>query len=373
MIEHIGSNQIARVGELFETNRVRSCFVVADPVAYEASGAGIGIRQYLETIDHVTIFKDFSPNPDTASVERAYHAAVTSSPDCVLAIGGGTAIDIAKLVSCALASGIETVYANSATIDRAVTLVAIPTTAGTGSEATHFAVLYIDGVKHSIAHPELLPDACIVDPELLISLPSRVAAHAGLDALCQSIESIWSVNATEESIQYATEGLQLATEHFENAVCRPDPASRDGMARSAHLSGKAINIGKTTAPHAISYTLTSRYGIPHGLAVALTIGRCLEWNAEVTEVDCVDPKGSVSVKRAVDTIMRVLSCGTPSEAARRIDELVEAVGCSSRLGGNGVTERDLETIAASVNAERLENNPRRLTQEKILHLLRDKL
>ena len=102
-----------------------------------------------------------------------------------------------------------------------VPLVAIPTTAGTGSEATHFAVVYHEGKKFSVAHRNLLPDFAIIDPELTCSMPKSLAASTGLDALCQAIESIWAVGATGESATYAIRSLYLALEHLESAVENP--------------------------------------------------------------------------------------------------------------------------------------------------------
>ena len=185
--EFIGAGRLSKLGDIFKSRGIRSCFLVADSGAYDSSGASESIRPLLETLETLTIFSDFAPNPDDISIERALGSATIPAYDAILAIGGGTAIDIAKLVSVSLVSGLPEVVSNPDRIKRHNTLIAAPTTAGTGSEATHFAVLYIHGIKHSIAHTDLLPDVSIVDPNLLQSLPSSVAAHTGLDALCQSV------------------------------------------------------------------------------------------------------------------------------------------------------------------------------------------
>ncbi|MEE2754067.1 MAG: phosphonoacetaldehyde reductase [Candidatus Latescibacterota bacterium] len=368
--EFIGAGRLSKLGDIFKSRGIRSCFLVADSGAYGSSGASESIRPLLETLETLTIFSDFAPNPDDISIERALGSATIPAYDAILAIGGGTAIDIAKLVSVSLVSGLPEVVSNPDRIKRHNTLIAAPTTAGTGSEATHFAVLYIHGIKHSIAHTDLLPDVSIVDPNLLQSLPSSVAAHTGLDALCQSIESYWGVHATPESRKFASEGLNLAFAHLENIVNHPDQVSRDGMARAAHLSGQAINISKTTASHALSYTLTSKFGIPHGLAVALTIGPCLVWNAEVSEKNCTDPGGVLSVKKSVNDLINHLSCKTPFEARDWIEQCIKSVGCPTRLTDFGITDRDIDTIAGSVNKERLANNPRRFDNADILNILK---
>ena len=369
MTEVIGPGRLSDLKDIFEGLSIRSCFLVADPTAYTSSGASERLQPLLDSLDTVTVFSDFAPNPDDTSVEKARRLATESSYDAIVAVGGGTAIDIAKLVSCSLNTPLTQVVADPALIRRDIALIAIPTTAGTGSEATHFAVLYVDGVKHSIAHDRLLPDVCVVDSDLLKSVPASVAAHTGLDALCQSIESLWSIHSTDVSREFASDGLRLSIANLEKVVNHHDPTSRDEMARAAHLSGKAINISKTTASHAISYAMTSEFGIPHGLAVALTMGPMLRWNAAVTHADCLDPRGVEHVYRIVDRIIGLLDVDTPQDAALLFDKTISSIGCSPRLQAFGVSRDQLALLAGKTNVDRLSNNPRKLTEGDILDLL----
>ena len=185
-------------------------------------------------------------------------------------------------------------------------MIAIPTTAGTGSEATHFAVVYVDGEKYSLAHPYLVPAYAVIDPLLTYSLPAGVTAASGLDAFCQAIESIWAVGATDVSHTFATEAARLAVQHLRAAVQNPTDTARAGMCRAAHLSGKAINISKTTAPHALSYVLTAEYGLAHGVAVALTLAPMLQYNAQVTAIDCADPRSAIAEETTMKRILVAL-------------------------------------------------------------------
>ena len=155
--------------------------------------------------------------------------------------------------------------------NKGVPLVAVPSTAGTGSEATHFAVIYKENVKYSIAHPYLLPNCAIVDAQFTFELPPYITACSGFDALCQAIESFWSVQASEISKGYAREAIIKIRENLLNSIRESNQKSRQQMAHAALLSGKAINITKTTAPHAISYPFTSLYKISHGHAVSLSL------------------------------------------------------------------------------------------------------
>src|SRR3712207_9423070 len=130
-----------------------------------------------------------------------------------MGVGGGTALDIAKSVRLLAAQGSDPrrcVTGAEPITARGVPLIAVPTTAGSGSEATQFAVVYIDGVKHSLDHPWVRPDYSVVDPALSLGLPAAIAASTGMDALAHAIESYWSVRSTDESRRYAADAISLA-------------------------------------------------------------------------------------------------------------------------------------------------------------------
>ncbi len=256
-------------------------FLVIDEPAYRASGAEAALENYFQKRSTVR-FGNFELNPKLEDVQRGIDVYRNFEPDVVIALGGGTAIDLAKLIGIIAVQKGASNPQRSRDIAMGIAsievvgkpMVAIPTTAGTGSEATHFAVVYVDGEKYSVAHPSMLPDYPVVDPKLTESLPKRITAATGLDAFCQAIESIWAVAATEESIGYAQEAARLAFNHLATAVNAPTPEARRAMSRAAHLAGKAINITKTTAPHALSYFLTSRYGVPTAWQLRLRCRRC---------------------------------------------------------------------------------------------------
>jgi alcohol dehydrogenase class IV len=222
-----------------------------------------------------------------------------------------------------------------------------------------------------VAHSLMRPSVAVVDGALTASSPPMLTAHSGLDALCQATESIWAIGADETSLPFAREALGLAWGNLETAVNAPTPAARDAMARAAHLAGQAINLTKTTVPHALSYTITSAHGLPHGAAVALTLSAVLMFNSEVSETDCLDARGAVAVRGRMAKIYETLGARDAVEAAGRFNALVKAIGCPANLAEVGVTEpADLECICATVNVERLANNPRRLTPEDLRRLLR---
>jgi alcohol dehydrogenase class IV len=250
-------------------------------------------------------------------------------------------------------------------------LVAIPTTSGSGAEATHFAVMYEGGVKQSVADASMRPDFTILDPALTDALPPDITASTGFDALSQAIESAWSIRSTEETLSMSFEAITLAARNLVPSVVDPSPGNRDAMMRAAHLAGVAIDTTFTTAPHAMSYKLTSTFGVRHGHAVALTLGQVIEYNAAVTDSDCVDPRGSDHVRDTVDAICQLLDANSPAEASQRIRSMLRQTALADSLAAVGVsTEESLLTIADSVNTERLANNPRALDHSSIMNILR---
>ena len=143
-----------------------------------------------------------------------------------------------------------------------------------------------------------------------------------------------------------------------------------GMCRASHLAGKAINISKTTLPHAISYALTSSYGVPHGAAVATTLGAVLVYNSEVTDADCNDPRGTQHVRDRIALILELLGAPNVNAARDRIEQLVTGLGCPRSIAEAGVRSvAEARQIVEQVNAERLSNNPRQASQESLVQML----
>ena len=355
--------------------------IVADQTALAASGAKGRLRDLLAEHDAIE-FTDFHSNP---GFEHALAAAQILSSDpsrVVVAIGGGAALDTAK-IACFGASNmavccqnpIEAIMCAGSLQARSHRLVAIPTTAGTGSEATHFAVVYLDSKKYSLCHDSLLPDAVILDPTLTHSLPKSITASTGLDALSQGIESLWSINSTPKSEQLAEEAIRLASQNLDKAVHHPTPECRSQMLRAANLAGRAINITRTSAPHALSYHLTTQYGVPHGFAVAISLGEFLAFNAEATERDLADSRGlqhlrSRLLKIATNLGGRGELTSAVMQAKTKWQMLLQEIGAPTTLTEVGIVSQAQKTaLQESVNLERLANNPRRVSNEDLTHLL----
>jgi len=321
----------------------------------------------------VTRFSEFASNPTLAEVDMAARMIKKTRSEAVVAIGGGTALDIAKaatLLAAQESSVADHLDTRRPLRRRDCLLIFVPTTAGSGSEMTSFAVIYVKGRKKSLDHPLLVGDYVIVDPELTASLPAKIAASAGLDALCQAIESLWSVRSTAESRKIAAKALRLALKHIEKFCSERSRVDRLAMARAAHLAGKAINLTRTTAPHAISYALTTMFGISHGHSCALTLPAFLRYNAAVQGSDVADPRGLRWVQQRVRDILELLDVPDPEAGRLRLIKLVENVGLESSLSAFGLGYAAIERILNyGFDAERAGNNPRRLSTDGLREVL----
>lgn len=278
-------------------------------------------------------FRDFSPNPVYEDVCKGVELFRRENCDAILAVGGGSAMDVAKCIK--LFSGMDSSvnYLQQAYTDTGVLLAAIPTTAGTGSESTRHAVIYYRGEKQSISHASLVPDFACLIPSVLTELPLYQKKCTMLDALCQAIESWWSVNATVESVGCSRLAIEAIRDNWKPYIETGETA--DKILLAANLAGRAINITATTAAHAMSYKLTSLYGIPHGHAVAICLPEVWEAMAEEPHLQRFFSEFPVDLQWF----------------RRLLGEL------GMEYPKSGDKARDLEILADSVNPVRLKNNP----------------
>jgi alcohol dehydrogenase len=370
--ELFGWGATDRVGEVIARYRPTGIFLVAGRGSYATSGAEAALAAALAPY-RVHRFADFASNPRLEDVVRALGQFRASGADLLLAVGGGTPIDIGKAVrtfSAHAASPREILAGRSPIEHRGPPLIAVPTTSGSGTEATRFAVVYADGVKHSLDHPTILPDFAVVDPALTMTVPPRMTAATGMDALAQGIESIWSVRASDASLPPATAAVRLALRHLPDAVHASTRPAREGMALAAHLAGRAIDHTRTTGSHAISYPITSHYGVPHGHAVALTLPAMLEHNAQVSEADCQDPRGPGAVRDRIATILELLGVRSPREGRDRLLGLIREIGLETSLAELAIRNHD-QILAEGFNPARMGNNPRSLSRDDLARMLVD--
>lgn len=306
------------------------------------------------------LFDDFDANPKYEEVENALKLFKDNNCDSVVSLGGGSAIDVAKCVKLFSAMDENKNYLTQEHKYINLKHIAIPTTAGTGSESTHFAVIYFEGKKQSVHDDIILPDIAILDYHLLLSLPLYQKKSTLLDALCQAIESIWSVNSTLQSKTYAKKAIKLILEN-EDGYLNGDVKSSKKMIEASNLAGKAINITKTTAAHAMSYKLTSIYGLAHGHAVALALPKT--WNYLVNNYkNTFDARGKKYLRSSLDLINKSFVCQNDQEAIAKFISLLHKYDFIKSLEYN---ENGLNEIVDSINIERLKNFPVSISKETL--------
>ena len=375
--EIIGKGTIAKLKEILSERKLNNIFLVTGKSSYEKSGAKDAIEPILSDYK-VTHFYDFEVNPKVKDIEKGMEIFKKNNCDFVIAVGGGSVMDIAKSINILASNeGNPTEYIkNQKNIEnKGKVLVAVPTTSGSGSEATRSAVVYIDKTKYSLAHEFIIPNYAIVDSQLTMNLPKHITASAGMDALSQAIESYWCIDSTEESKDYAREAIKLIMGNLTDAVNNPTRESREAMAEASFLAGKAINISRTTACHAIAYPITSYFGVPHGHAVALTLAQMLVYNSKVTEKDILDKRGINYVHETLKEIAGLIGADDIQDANKRITSLMEEIGLKTRLSEIGVkTDEDIEIIIKNgFNPQRVNNNPRLLTEETLRNEILDEI
>lgn len=309
-------------------------------------------------------FNGFTSNPLYEDICKGVDLFNRERCDAIVAAGGGSAIDSAKCIKLFCNMDPDKIYFEQEYKDTGIPLLAIPTTAGTGSESTRYAVVYFKGEKQSVTHQSILPDYAFLESGVLKGLPLYQKKCTLLDAFCQGIESWWSLNTTDESISYSKIAVESIIKNYEAYIYKNSETAAKSILLAANYSGRAINISQTTAPHAMSYKLTSLYKIPHGHAVALClpeVWRFMDKNIH----KCVDPRGSGYLDNIFKQIAAAMGTTSASKAIDRFELILSSMNINKPCRTDS---DDLHTLSESVNQTRLKNNPVTLSQEVLFEL-----
>ena len=336
--------------------------LVTGRASWKKSGAEDFFERILGERFVVRRFGDFSENPKIEELESALKFFQADPCAKIIAVGGGTAIDMAKLIGFFISSRMdcrEYLAGKRRSIETAIPILAVPTTAGSGSESTHFAVLYVDGVKNSIEEERIRPDYVLLNPSFTHTLSPYITACTGFDAFAQAMESFWAVGSTPESRHDSLMAMKLCLQNLEMVVSRPTTESRAAMLKASHLAGRAIDVAKTTAAHAFSYTLTAEYGLPHGHAVATFLPEILRQNGTAEKSRVIDSRGPEHLARIMAEILNILGCKNVDDAVQFLYLLRSKIGLTDdwmKKEGTSFDELFKKSIK-SANMARLNNNP----------------
>ena len=359
-------NGIAQLPEILKEVGCEKLFLVVD-----SSYPFLNIKDAIEAlpVKGRVMFSDFTPNPLYEQVCNGIEMLKTSNCDTILAVGGGSAMDVAKCIKLAVlaeegnAAIIPPLVSTSVSCDGAkLPFIAIPTTAGTGSESTHNAVMYYEGAKQTVTNDGVLPDYAVLEPSVLKTLPLYQKKCTMMDALCQGIESWWSVNSTEESYQYSRKTVELIIANWRKYIFENDDEAAKQIMLAANYGGRAINLTQTTAAHAMSYKITSMYGLPHGHAVAVCLPEIWEYMRNNMD-KCADSRGQEYLSYIFNLIAQTMRCDNLVQAIAEFRKITEEMELKNP---KAIGRKDeFEVLTTSVNPVRLKNNPIVLNESAI--------
>lgn len=312
---------------------------------------------------NITYYEDFSSNPKYEEVVQGVKVYCENGCDFILAVGGGSAIDVAKCIKLFATLKKDEDYLEQEIIENDIPLFAVPTTAGTGSEATQFAVIYVKGDKYSIEHESALPQYVLLYPDNLITLPDYQKKVTVCDALSHAVESYWSLHSSIKSRKLSEAALCLMLDHMEEYLEGNGDVCREMMCAS-NLAGQAINITRTTAAHAMCYKLATLYHIPHGHAVMMCLPEV--WEYMETKMDaCIDERGQKYLCEILDSLAGCLRQKTQKAAIQFLKDVRSKLGLKL---AKMVEEVPISMMVESVNLKRLQNFPIALTKEDLYRI-----
>ena len=361
-------NSAEDIKKFINDKSFKKIFILCGKKSFVTSGAENLFKKII--IDkEIKLFYKKSELPILEELIEIINGIKNFKPDLILAVGGGAVIDYAKIANVVeVREDLADLIVNySYPFKKKYTkLTVIPTTAGSGAEATSNAVIYVDGIKHSFESELLIPDNFFLIPEFLISAPKKIKASAGFDAIAQALESLVSKKSNEQSVEYASKSLRVSVNSFLSFVNNPNMKNATEMSIAANLAGKAISISKTTAPHAASYPFTSLFNISHGHAVSLFFERFFKFNYD----NLNKSETSFDLKKRFDLIFSLFDVPNINDFNSKISFIKKQANLEDDLTKLNIDiNQSSENIIKGINLLRLGNNPVKIDGKDIYNVI----
>jgi alcohol dehydrogenase class IV len=357
----LGEGAVDDLPELVRRLGEDAAFVVTDRGLVDAGVAGLVAARLESAGLRSAVHDGVGANPCAADVLAGSAALHSFGRAVIVAVGGGSPIDAAKAMALHASNDrpLEALEHGAAGLAPAAPLIAVPTTAGTGTETNGFAVIddHAARRKRYVGHPSALPRFAVLDPALTMTAPSRVTAACGIDVLAHAIESLQARTGNAYSAALGLEAVRLVVAHLPAVVADPgDRAGRSAMLLAAHLAGLAFATTGLGTAHAVGHALSARYGTPHGVALAAVLPLVVRLNAG---------------ERRSETARIAEAAGVaPERVPDAVAALQERSGLHSTLRELGVARRDLPALAdAALADEVVDNAPRVPTRGELVRLL----
>ena len=359
-IVEFGVGKVDRLSQWVSSRGVKRTLVIAG--GFNAGRAGL-----LAVPGEVSVFGGVAPEPDASCLDAAVAAARAFEPELVVGFGGGSAMDIAKLVAVMADSqqSLGEIAGPEKVLGRRIALAQVATTAGTGSEVGTRALVTDPVASNKVAVQSrfMLADIAIVDPELMRSVPAQITAETGVDAMAHCVEAYTSIKAHPIIDHYALEGARLAGRYLGRAVADGnDSEARAGLALASHYGGICLGPVNTAGGHAIAYPLGTRHKIAHGAANAVIFPQVLAYNAQAVAEKTAAVLAALGLQPSND----------PATVLASAHGYCAGLGIEMRMSRRGVPEDDLPAMADEAFAIKrlIDNNPRPLTRDAILQIYR---
>ncbi len=342
---HFGFGMLKRLSAVLDDINAQSCVIVSSKFFKDKCSAIMEADNRIKAV-----YAAVQPNPLLSGAEEVVRLMKENKADTVIALGGGSSIDTAKFAAACTYSDIAPAehYKNPAFPEKIAKIVAIPTTSGTGSEVTKVSVISNENEKKSIHNPAFMPTACIVDPELTMTVPAKTTMITGIDAFTHAIEAYWSVNHQPITDALATESIKLILANLEKSFEIGDKESRANMAYASLLAGMAFALPKTAACHACSFPLSADYHLPHGEACALTLDSFILLNTD----------------DRLEQLAKNVGMENTQNLANEIKHLKKIAGLCTKLSDLGNVDID-KLVSDCLNHPLMANNPKRFTEDEL--------
>ncbi len=343
----------------------KKALIVTDETI-EKAGLLEKVEKFLREAVEVDIFDKVESEPTLAAAETVAEAARAAKYDLIVGVGGGSVMDMAKVASAAASNpeqGVSDFLGANKIANPSVPKILVPTTAGTGAEATPFTLIIVEGKKKAIASPYNLADVVLISPSFTATMPPKVTASTGMDALSHAIEAFLSTGSNPLTDSFALEAIRKIVDNLEVAFSHGD--NRDArlkMSLAAMLAGMAFGNAGVIAGHAAAHTFGARYKIPHSVSAALALPHIMEYNAQEPAVK----EKLVKVAREMgEDISRLTEEEAALRAVARVRGLLEKLELPTRLADVNVPKEDLQALAESMMKEKgyMTRNPRKIEHE----------
>ena len=352
--------------KILSSKKINKILLISGKNSYFKTKANLIFEKYFQDKNVYFYFKK-SKLPEFEEILKIIKVKEKFKPDLIIAVGGGCVMDMSKIANnFKISKDIKKRMVSSSFSKRSTKLLAIPTTAGSGAEATANAVLYIKNIKFSVEGDRIKHNFYFLVPRLLLSINKSLDAASIFDAASQAGESLFSKKANNFSSNFAKQSLKILMKNYSNYFNYKNDFNSHKMLIGANLAGKAISISKTTAPHALSYPFTTKYGIPHGHAVSLTFNKFLKFNY----FNLNKSEDYLRLKKNYDFLFRVTKTTNIIELNNFFINFKKNLRLEQDFDKLGIDfKKDANSFLKEINDQRLKNNPIKVVKKDIKYII----